>query len=152
MAKPNSLTNSLTQLENTLAEYFIKKAPALPENIKELLVQFAPWLTVLGVIFGIPAVLSLFGIGNMAPYAYYGMRGFGGGTFMLAGLFMAAALALQAMAISGLFAHSRQGWQYLFYAMLVNVVYWLITFNLGALVIGSLLGMYLLFQVRSYYK
>ena len=63
------------------------------------------------------------------------------------------------LAYPGLKAHKKAGWNYLFYGALLNVVYAVATlFNdyqggssfVGGL-IGSAIGFYLLFQVRSAY-
>jgi len=157
MAKKNSPQQGLNQLEAVLDEYLVKKAPALPNNIKELIVQFAPWLIGLGLLMSLPAVLALIGVGSLfgsfSYLGYYGYRvgGFGG-SYMISMIFMVISLVLEAMALPGLFAKSRKGWQMLFYATLVSAVSSLLSFNIGGLIIGTLLGMYLLFQVKSYYK
>ena len=40
----------MKQLNKTLEMYLVKRAPALPKNIKEILVKFAPWLAIIGVV------------------------------------------------------------------------------------------------------
>lgn len=155
MAKANSLEQATKQLEEVLNEYLGEKAPGLPDNVREVLVMLAPWLAVLGVVMGIPAVLALIGLGSMLPalpFAYGARAGYFGATFAISTVFLAITLVLEVLAIPGLFSRSKQGWRMVFYVMLVGAVQSLIMLNLMSLIVGTLLGMYLLFQVRGYYK
>lgn len=142
----------LQQLETTLEEYLVKKAPALPDNIKEIIVKFAPWITLILLIMALPAVLILFGIGSfMMPVSYMG--GFRtGNTYTLSMIVLAISLVLEALAIPGLMKRTRQGWNLVFYSTLVSTVSNIISFNIGSLIIGTLISLYILFQVKSYYK
>jgi hypothetical protein len=65
---------ALKNLESTLEEYLVKKAPfQLPTNVKEIIVKFAPYLAILGVVMGIPGVLALLGAGTiLAPLGLVG--------------------------------------------------------------------------------
>jgi len=40
----------------------------------------------------------------------------------------------------------------MFYASLLGAVQNAVSFNLGGLVVGTLLSLYILFQIKSYYK
>jgi hypothetical protein len=142
----------LKQLEDLLAEYLVKKAPALPTNIKEVIVKFAPWATLVVLILTLPIVFAVFGLGAiLAPLSFLG--GVTMGTNYIVTLVLSGVqLVLEAMAIPGLFKTSRSAWNLVFYAALVGAVQNVATFNLGGLVIGTLLSLYILFQVREYYK
>ncbi|MDH7475932.1 MAG: chromate transporter [Microgenomates group bacterium] len=151
------LKSSLKSLEETLNLYFGKKAPALPTNIKELIVNLAPYLAILGVILSIPAILAILGIG--AAFAPWGMMGgwatgriFWGTGYYINMAFLIVIVILQALSISGLMKRTKAGWNYMFYASLVGVLQNLILFNLGGLIIGGAISFYCLFQVREYYK
>lgn len=153
MDKKNDLKNALAKLEETLDLYMVKKAPfSIPDNIKDLIVQFAPYLTILGVILGIPVVLTLFGFGGF----FYYFPGFGTSRFsffyQLSTVVLAVTLVLEAMAIPGLFKREKKAWKLLYYAALVWVVYNLVRFDLLGLIVGGLLVFYILFQVKEYYK
>lgn len=140
------------QLEDLLAEYLVKKAPALPTNAKEAIVKFAPWATVVIFILTLPIILAVLGLGTIvAPFILLGGLT-GGQNFILTLVFSGVQLVLEAMAIPGLFKKSRSAWNLVFYASLVGAVQNVATFNLGGLVIGTLLSLYILFQVREYYK
>ena len=145
----------LGQLEATLNEYFGKKAPALPANIKEVIVKIAPWLTVLGVVLSIPALLTLLGLGGLvavtSPLA--GVEGVKAGWgYMVSMVFLVVIVVLEGLAIPGLFARSRKGWTLIYYSVLVNVVSSIITLNIIGAALSLLVGGYFVFQVREYYK
>lgn len=40
----------------------------------------------------------------------------------------------------------------MFYAVLVTAVYDLVTFSLGGLIIGTGISLYILYQIKSFYK
>jgi lysylphosphatidylglycerol synthetase-like protein (DUF2156 family) len=153
MATQNKdLKSSLNQLEVTLEEYFVKKAPTIPENIKEIIVNFAPWITLVILIITLPAVLFVFGLGTLlAPFSFLGgiQAGF---SYTLSMIVLAVSLVLEALAIPGLFKRSKGGWNLVFYASIINAVSNLISFNIVSLIVGTLISWYILFQVKSYYK
>ena len=68
------LKGAFEKLEVTLNEYLVDKAPfQLPKNVKEIIVKFAPYLSILGVVMGIPAILALLGAGAfLAPLGLVG--------------------------------------------------------------------------------
>lgn len=148
---------ALNNLEMTLEEYLVKKAPSIPKEWKEVIVKFAPYLAILGVVMGIPAVLTLLGAGAiLAPLGLVGGmmtgRPFLGFGLIISVLFIGAMIILEAMAIPGLFSRSKKGWTYIYWSALVGVVSNIVNFNIGGIIIGGLLSMYFLFQVKEYYK
>lgn len=149
---------ALKNLEGTLEEYLVKKAPfQIPKNIKEILVKFAPYLAILGVVMGVPGVLALLGAGTiLAPLGFVGgmMAGkpFLGMGFIINVLFLGVMVVLEALAIPGLFSRSKKAWTLLYWSALLGIVQNIITFNVGGIIIGGLISMYILFQVKEYYK
>ncbi len=75
-----------------------------------------------------------------------------GPSLCLGVVFMLVTVVFEGLAIPGLLKRSKQGWDWIYYSVLVNSVYMLVSFNIVGLIVGALLGMYLLFQVKSYYK
>ena len=125
-----------------------RDAPLLAAAIS--LVRIAPLLAVIGVVVGIPAILAVFGLSvAFAPLMMYG-GGYGGG--MLYTVFAIVTLVLEALSITGLFAKSYSGWKFAFYAVLVTVIENLVSYNLSGVILGGGIGLYFLFQVRSYYN
>ena len=145
------------QLEGNLDVYLGQKAPKLPTEWKELLVKIAPYLAIIGVVIGIPGVLALFGFSAfVVPMGTLGgmMSGqpFLGVGYIISVIFLAGMVILEALSISPLFKRSKTGWNYMFYATLLGAIQNLVSFNVGGLIIGTLLSLYILFQVRELYK
>ena len=63
--KKMDFNSILSQLEDTLELYLVKKAPNLPKTIKDLIVVLTPWFTLLGIIFSIPLVFVAFGLSTL---------------------------------------------------------------------------------------
>ncbi len=138
-------------ITNTLDEYLVGKAPALPENWKVSIVKFLPWITLILLIIALPAVLVLFGIGTvLAPFAYLGGMG-AGTTYTLTLIVLALSLVLEAVAIPGLFKRSRSAWNLLYYSVLVSFIYNLLNLNILGAVVWTLVYLYFLFQIRKHY-
>lgn len=147
--------NPLGQLEDTLDEYFGKKAPALPQNIKEFIVKIAPYLTIIGIIITIPAILLLLGLGSLATVLspLGGVQAVSGLPTMWVGiLLLIPVVVLEALAVPGLFARKRMAWTYVFWAQLITIISNLVQFNILGGIIGAIISFYILFQVRSLYK
>lgn len=140
----------LVKLDKVLEEYLVKKAPKLPENGKEALVKFAPWLAVIGVVMGVPAIIAVLGLGAfMTPFAV--LAGARTGFFWIGWVILLVQLVLEAMAIKPLFARKMMGWNLMFYSQLLAVVTSLQNVNIGGLVF-TVIAFYLLYQVKSSYK
>ncbi len=139
-----------------LDEWFGQKAPKLPANAKEWIIKAAPYFAILAVIVTIPAIFVILGLG-MFSYGYgygYGMMRYGYGGMMggtLWPIFSIVILVLYALSINGLFKRNASGWNYSFYAVLVGGLQNLLSFNIGGLIIGLLLGFYILFQIKPFY-
>ena len=157
---------ALKNLEGTLEEYLVKKAPfQLPKNVKEIIVKFAPYLAILGVVMGISGVLETI----FVPLGFVGGM-MAGRPFLEVGLiinvlFLGVMVLLEALAIPGLFSRSIKGWTFLYWSVLVGVIFnfvslIFVTFNnfgffdlagMGAIVM-KVVSLYFLFQVKEYYK
>ncbi|HLB61109.1 MAG TPA: hypothetical protein VJL83_05905 [Patescibacteria group bacterium] len=154
MAKSN-YNNVLTQLERTLDEYFGKKAPALPANVKDIIVKIAPYLVIISVIFMLPGLLALFGLGGMmtafAPFGGMGSAGMVRGMWVSILLFVPV-IILEVMAIPGLFSRTITAWRYVYWGQLIAIVASLVQFDIFGAIISALIGFYILFQIKSFYK
>lgn len=164
---------STKQLESVLEDVFVKKAPKLPEGGKKWLVKYLPWLTLLGGVFSLWSAYVLWhwahAVNGLADFANQLCTAYGGttcGTTSRFSFWVWTAIAVLAvegvlylLAYPGLKAQAKSGWNYIFYGALVNVVYAVVSlftsYNsfgnfIGAL-IGSAIGFWLLFQIRSAY-
>lgn len=148
---PGDYKSYFKKLEDFLELYLVRKAPAIPANWKETIVKIAPWLTLIVLILTLPLVLAVFGLGAvLAPFSFLG--GITAGTnFLFTFALSGVSLVLEALAIPGLFKRERRAWNLVYYAALLGVAQNIVSFNLGGLVIGSLLSLYILFQIRELY-
>lgn len=152
-AKSTDIKSALGQLEDMFELYLVKKAPfSIPDNWKEIIVKFSPWISLILMIVALPAILAVLGLGTLfMPFSYLGGLDVGF-NYTVGLIFSAVILVLEAIAIPGLFKRSLKGWRFVYYASLLGMVQNLVTLNLGGLIIGGLISMYVLFQIKSYYK
>lgn len=151
--KSNNLSSYLKQLEDFLDLYFSQKAPALPVGAKETLVKFLPWILIVLLVFTLPTLLAGFGISTfLLPASFIPVVSGLGALFTLSLVVMSASILLELIAIPGLFKKSAGSWKLLYYATLIGALANLITLNVVSLVIWTTISLYLLFQIKSYYK
>lgn len=164
--------SALQSLENSLNDLFVKKAPALPASGKKTIVTYLPWINlVLGSItlfmaYGLwhwaHAVNALIDYANSLSTLYGGQLVATSRMSFMVWLALVALIAEALLFIAAFPAtrdHKKQGWNLMFYALLVNIVYAILNIFTdygGSYVISSLLGvaigLYFLFQIRDSYK
>lgn len=155
-AKPAAST--LTGLEGFFDTYLRVKAPfQLPAGAKEFIVKYGPWITLVVIIIAaitiIPLTLLALGI-TAATLPFAVVAGYGHNTmmgFVQIG-FGIATLVLEAIAIPGLLKRKLSAWKLVYYASLLSALGSLLSLSILSLVIGLLVSMYILFQIREYYK
>jgi hypothetical protein len=148
------LKNILVQLEEKLVEVS-KKLPQLPDSIGEFLVKYGPYLMIIALVMGAIGLLTTFGIvASVNPLikAGYGYGYRYGSHFSIYGIVQLISMVLMAIAIPGLLKRTKSAWNLMFYASLITLVSYLLTMNLGSLVIGMAINWYFLFQIRKFYK
>jgi len=158
------MNKQLKPLLKTLDENYAK-TPALPKKWKDLIVNYAPWLVllggILGLIFGalgLLASLSLFGLATtVAPLGVYGTAY--GAPYIFSAI--AGALILLVLGVLSLLAYSplkakkEKGWNLMFYVLLLGIVSSIVTLNVFSIVMSLVIALveyYFLYQVKSYYK
>jgi hypothetical protein len=143
---------NIAKLDKVLTEYLVKKAPPLPESAKEFLVNFGPWISLVLGLMMLPVVLAALGIGAvLSPIAMMAGVRVGPG-YWLGPIVAIGQMGLQFAAIPGLLKRQLSGWKLAFYGTLVGGVYYLVGLNFISLIIGTGLGLYVLYQIKSYYK
>jgi hypothetical protein len=145
----------LKPLVKTLDESYAK-VPALPKQWKDLLVNFAPWLSLIGGVILVFGAISLLGLGSfLSPFAMYAGAGGFAVVWLVAAAFLLVGGVLELLAFSPLKARKEKGWNLMFYALLLNALSNIVRLNVSEIVwaiIGFLIGYYFLYQVKSYYK
>lgn len=159
-------------LEKSLDDLFVKQAPALPAGGKKFLVQYLPWIN---LILGLISLYTAWALwhwahfaNSLVNYANSLSAAYGGPVVatnrMSVGIWLGVVvLAVEALlyiaAFPGTKARKKSGWNLLYYALLVNIVYGVVVLftnyggigNLIGAIIGSAIGLYFLFQIRSSY-
>jgi hypothetical protein len=168
--------DQLQKLEATLAEVFEKKAPyQLPASTRKSLAGAMWWLALVFGLLQLWAAWGLWHLGHIADkwvdYANSISVAYGNGAAVVNHLGMFYYLSLGVVVIDAVLLlmavpqlkvfKKRRGWNFLYYSLLINVAYGVVRIFsevgggvsqlLGA-VIGSAIGAYFLFQVRSYFN
>lgn len=163
----------LQKLEDALVAPLTKNAPVqLPENAKKWLVKYLPIINLVLGILSLWAVLQLWRwahvTDDLVDTANRISAIYGGdiekvsrltATFWLSLIVLAIQAVLYIAAYPGLKAKKKSGWNLLFYAALVNFAYGVVSvfsdYSYGGGLIGTIvgtgLGLYFLFQIRSNY-
>ena len=136
--------------ENELEPIFLGKFPPFPEEVKEFLVKYGPYVMLVGAIFTLFGLLTAFGIGTAALGV--GMIAYGSGFNMYVGLLVATVImVMYLMAFSPLRARKRAGWNLLYYALILSLISNLLQLALFAFIVGGVIGFWVLFQIREKY-
>jgi len=142
----------MKQLEKVLMSFF-GSLPSLPLSVREILVKLAPYFAIIGLVLSLPAILIMLGLGAFAsPILALGgnWASAGGSTFAV--IFAIISAVLLGLSISGLFARHMEGWRYAYYNALATGVYSILRYDLGGLIIGTGISLYVLFQIRGSYR
>jgi hypothetical protein len=165
--------DSLQKLEDTLDEVFDKKAPyRLPTNARKSLAGF---MWVLALVFGVLQLWAAWGFWHLGhvtnqfvDYANSLSAAYGTGEtvqhlgfiYYLSLIVLAVDAVLLLLATPGLKAFKKQGWNFLFYSLLVNLLYGVVRAfsdvggGIGQVLwslVASGIGAFFLFQIRSYF-
>ena len=128
-------------------ENLFKGFPHLPENAREVLVKIAP---ILSLVFGVLGLIGGIGVLFASPLAVLGGVRSGFGVFVTGALTIVSSV-LMLMAYPKLKNRQYAGWMYLFWSEALNAVYALFMLSVGS-VIGVIIGLYILFEVKKHYK
>ncbi len=171
------------KLEEQLNELFVKNVPKLPDGGRKALVAWAPIVTLILGLLSLFTAWSLWHWARLADMVNNVVNGIAGNSNLCNGYyypgyacgatlysrfsvwlwlgvaFLAVNGILYLLAYPGLKSRQKQGWDYLYYALLLQVIYAVLSlfipYNAGGHFIGSLIGavigFYLLFQIRGSY-
>jgi hypothetical protein len=153
---------ALQSLETKLDEMLVKKAPfQIPENGRKWIADYAWIFALVGVILGVLAFFPLLAVVGIV--STFGVAVGAGFAVLMAWLSLAmlgAYIVVLGIATPKLKNKQPMGWNLCYYSTLFFAVYDVINwvrypagiFNLLLNLIGTLAGLYVLFQVRSYFK
>lgn len=162
----------MQSIEKMLDDAF-KKVPSLPEEGRKWLATAMPWLALIGGIlslWGAWGVLQILTWSSQFTSTYNELQAYGyipattAGTMSMVGWVGIAVLVAQGVlmliAFTELRSGRKRGWDLVLCSAFVSIAYAVVNnlfmgyFNLTGLVgnlIGSAIGLYLLFQVRPYF-
>jgi hypothetical protein len=158
-------------LEKNLHE-LSKGLPVLPAGGRKVLVEWAPWLALVGGIFALWAAWGLWHWAHLANslinYANSISAAYGGepvGSRLTVGIWLGIAVLavegiLYLLAFPGLRDRKKAGWNLLYWGAMLNIAYGLVVMftdygsvgNFIGSLIGSAISFYFLFQIRPAYK
>ena len=131
---------------------FFAKVPPLPPELISLLVKVAPFLALLGGVFGALGLLSLGKLdgeyGRLIGAAAYGSTW----QYYVSIIGGAVSAVIYLLAFTPLRAQKKRGWDLMYYGFLITLVLHLVTFSILSLAVGFLLGGWILFQVKPHYS
>lgn len=165
----------LNQLEKQLDEVFVKNAPfQLPKDVKDWIVKYLPYINLFFGVMSLWAAWAVYDAARIAngfvEYANELNRAFGtGNEISTSRLSLAVWVGVIALVVQGVIwiaaypgtkARQKSGWNLLFLAVGLNAVYGLVSLftyyggigNFLGYIIGTVIGLYFLFQIRSYYN
>lgn len=167
------MSKQLNGLEAKL-DKTVKDLPfQLPEKSRKAIVEYMPWIT---LFIGVLSLWAAYALWNLARVAerfidlsnslskIYGGENIARGNLTLAVWLGVALLAIEGvlylLAFPALKAKKKAGWNLLFYGALLNLVHGVVMlFNdyggvgrLFSTLLGSAVGLYFLFQIRSHYS
>lgn len=147
--------NSLNQLAKTLDGYYVK-LPALPKGINDFIVSISSWLALIFGVLAIFAGISAFSaLSFLSPFtAVAGASGYAFTTIISSVVLLAQGI-IELLAFSPLKARKVRGWNLMFYGLILSVVSSVIALNVYSVlnaIVGALIGYYILYQIKSYYK
>ena len=152
----------LAGLEDGLNTFF-KGLPHLPKEWRHWLADNVWWLVLIGVVLGAFGILGLVPVVlGISIFTGIVAGPAAGALVIITGIVNMAVLVvsvvLEAMAVTPLKAKQKRGWDLLFLVSLIafagSVLNAIITGNIGhilGLLVGTLIGLYLLFEVRMYF-
>ncbi len=142
--------NTIDGYIDSVGDYF-KKLPELPRGGREFFVMVLPWIALIFGILGVLSAISSFGLFSyFAPGMYWGGADVVG-RGMLSVVLALVSSVLLLMAFKGTKEKKAQGWKLFYYSEVVMLVSNIILFSVGGIIM-TLLGFYILYQIRSYYK
>lgn len=148
---PAGSKNPIQKLEDLLTLYLVKKAPyTIPSSAREKIVTFVPWIDLILAITFIPILVALLGLNFLISSYAWSMGAYAHG-WGLATIIALVSCALEVLALPGLFKRKKYAWTFLLYAALLTIISNVIFFSIGG-ILGGIIGLYILFQVKEYYK
>jgi hypothetical protein len=146
------MENSPLPLEKELEPIFTEKLPAFPENIKDILVQVAPWLALIGGIIGVLSLLTALGATTVLSFGAFGNEHFSSPWYLWVGiLWLGALTALCIISFKPLQNKEKKAWKYMYWLTLIGLVFNILSFSWISGLFSAFISFWILFQLKSRY-
>lgn len=155
------VSGPLAAFERWLYDMLVVRAPfQLPKGFTDWVVQYGPWITLVLSILMLPALFAILGAASLTGVLATTVGVVVGPAYWLGLIVLVAQVAIMFASIPMLLKRQRNGWMLLFYANLLSIAYGVVNafgygvFAISSLIgtaIGAVIGLYILFQIRSYY-
>lgn len=133
-------------------EGWFMKLPALPKEARDVIAKITPWIALIFGILGVLGSIAALGIVTVfSPLAMVGGGVAAAGTGIIAALLGLVSSALLLAAFPGTRKFKLSGWNFLFYSEAVSLLSAVLGISIPGIVF-SLIGFYLIFQIKSHYK
>lgn len=136
-----------------------RKLPHLPQGLVNFLVSIAPWLVGLGGLFSLfGGISSILNSSNSAMWGWVApLVQINPTYFILTGIVSILMGILYLLAFAPLRRREIEGWLFMFWAAILGIVQSLIGVafaftNIVGVVIMTLIGFYILFELKKEYK
>ena len=157
----------LVPVEKSLSKFYTENTPKLPKNFTKPLVEYLPWINLFIGAITLLAAFSLWGAATVTNSVINYSNNLGVSTTTnklnaivwigLIVLFLEAALFIASFSPTK--NKKKSGWDLLFYAAVVNLIYGVViafsslggVFSLILSIIGTAIGLYFLFQICLLY-
>ena len=145
----------MAALERWMVPLFAE-LPHLPKHILETLVTIVPWLALIGGVLGILSVFSA-GVLTSLLFPFALLAGPKVGMLLLIAVIVGlVASILDLLAYKPLLAKKKRGWTLLFYGAVLAILGGILSLAIGYGsmfgMVGNLVGLWLLFEVRAMYS
>lgn len=142
--------NYTKYIETHLEKWFLP-LPSLSKNARESIVTVIPWISLILGILGLYATIKYSFLVFYSPlllpvFAFWGIT-----NIILNGLLGLISYLFLVLAFSGTKKRLYQGWKFIFWSILISIISSLLSFSLIGILIEVII-LYLVFQVKSYYK
>lgn len=152
------LTDAKAQAIALKFEEPFKKLPHLPEGLVDFFATVAPWLVGLGGLLNIVSGLaSILNSGNMGMFGWAApLVQLNPAYFIITGVVQIITGVISLAAFNPLRERQLRGWMLIFWTTILGLVHSIIGIafgysNIVGLVIGALIGFYILFEMKRKY-
>jgi len=140
----------LGDVEHKLEQFFAKTPFHIPEPWRHNIAKISPWITLIVMILTLPLILGALGLSIISAPVIEASGHSYGAWFWIGWVIILISLVIEAIALPKLFKLDIRGWRLVFWANLLMVLFHIVDFSITGL-IGDVIGLYILFEIKNQY-